>query len=454
MRCFNVRRLFLLLAILVTNTLLNPASAEPQVTPKEPAKLPQAQRRSATPPPKYWLPIPPAIGRAEILTYASILKLDDNQMAVLLVLYDEYREKDVQQRKELIPPLSDRSTVLLADREALGEIPHAEEYAALIQECRRTATALAKLDDALFGELESVLLGEDQLPLLDRVRRMRDRTRWNHFPSIYPLGRIDLTLLLSGLDGLDELSESVQEELDELMAEYDRQITALSQQRYKAAVKSNVGVPILKAPFKSVPVETDSESLEILAAQYEEVLKKVARLNRAYIRPAKRIHTRNREYVATLVALLPEVAGSELQRRFREQAYRSIYPNPFDVSQLLKNALQVEGMTTEHRQIVEATAATYAERNDQACRDMERRYLDWRELIGQTNSNPRDELEAYESDMRRFDNMRQKASVNAITLLRATLFTEQFEEIALIVLEIEQRFSIAEENRERRLFRS
>ena len=78
----------------------------------------------------------------------------------------------------------------------------------------------------------------------------------------------------------------------------------------------------------------------------------------------------------------------------------------------------------------------------------------WRELIGQTNSNPRDELEAYESDMRRFDNMRQKASVNAIALLRVTLLAEQFKEIASIVLEIEQRFSIAEENRKRRLFRS
>ena len=56
--------------------------------------------------------------------------------------------------------------------------------------------------------------------------------------------------------------------------------------------------------------------------------------------------------------------------------------------------------------------------------------------------------------MRRFDTMRQKASVNAIALLRATLLTEQFEEIALIVLEIEQRFLVAEENRKRRLFRS
>ena len=85
---------------------------------------------------------------------------------------------------------------------------------------------------------------------------------------------------------------------------------------------------------------------------------------------------------------------------------------------------------------------------------MERRYLAWQELFGETNRKPRDKLEAYESDMRRFDNARQEASVNTITLLKATLSIEQFKEIALIVLEIEQRFLIAEENRERRLFRS
>ena len=157
---------------------------------------------------------------------------------------------------------------------------------------------------------------------------------------------------------------------------------------------------------------------------------------------------------ATQYSGMPTSEGVELQRRFNERAYRSIYPNPFGVSDLLRASLEIEGLTEDQRDLLHATLDTYTQRNDQASGRMERRYLIWREFVAETLGKPRDKVDAYETDMLRLDTARQEAGVNAIALLKATLSPEQFEGIASIILEMEQRFLIAEERREYRLFRS
>ena len=448
-------RFAFLFAIGVSSALFAPGLCIIQARPQDPPAQAQVKAIREVPAPLYSLQIPPAIRRDEILHYATILKLDDTQMTVLLVLYDEYREKDQQQRSELLEPLWERSVdlaaELTADRDGLDAVGHSRALVDLMQDARLAAADLAKLDDKLFGEIESMLLDEDQLPFLERVRQQRQRIRWNEFSSLYGMGRIDLTLLLSGLPELDTLGESAQQELDELLAAYDRDITPLSERRYKAVVKANLEIPVLKAPFRLSPADIEPEALEQLRVQYEEVLKKVARLNRAYIRPAERIHTLNRRYLASIVAVLPTSAGVELQRRFREQAYRSIYPNLFDVSDLLRTSLQIEGLTTDQRSLIHATLVSYSERNHQACEKMERRYLIWQEFLAEKLQKPRDKVDAYETDMRRLDTMRQEAAVNAIDLLKATLLPPQLQEIAQMMLETERRFLIGEKDREWRL---
>lgn len=453
MRTVNFPFAFLL-AIGVSSTLFAPGRGVIQAGPQDPPAQAQVKPRREVPAPRYALEISPAIRRAEILHYAAILKLDETQTAVLVVLYDEYREKEEQQRRELLAPLWDRSVGLAAELTAhhvgLEAVAYSRDVADLMRDARLAAADLAKLDDELFGEIESMLLDQDQLPFLERVRKQRQRTRWNEFSSPYRMGRIDLTLLLSGLPELDTLGESARQELDELLAAYERDITPLSEKRYKAVVKANLEVPALKAPFRLSPADFDPEAVEQLMVQYEEVLKKVARLNRAYIGPAKRIHTLNRQYLASIAAMLPTSAGVELKRRFREQAYRSIYPNLFDVSDLLLTSLEIEGLTTDQRSIIDATLVSYTQRNRQACEKMERRYLIWQEFLAEKLQKPRDEVDAYQTDMRRLDNMRQEAAVNAIAMLKAILLPPQLQEIAQMMLETEQRFLIAEEDRARR----
>ncbi len=454
MRTLNVPFAFLL-AIGVSSTLFAPGPGVTQPRPQDPPARAQVKPRREVPPPQYSLQIPPAIRRDEILHYATILKLDDMQITALVVLYDEYREKEEQQRSELLAPLRERSIDLAADLAAhhkgLEAVAYYRALADLMQDSQLAATDLAKLDDELLGEIESIFLDEDQLPFLERVRQQRQRIRWNEFSGPYGMGQIDLTLLLSALPEQDTLGESARQELDQLLAEYDRDITPLSEKRYKAVVKANLEVPVLKAPFIVSQADIDPEGIEQLMVQYEEVLKKVARLNRAYIRPAKRIHTLNRRYLTSFVALLPTSAGVELQRRFREQAYRSIYPNLFDVSDLLRTSLEIESLTTEQRTIIDATLVTYTQRNHQACEKMERRYLTWREFLAEKLQKPRDEVDAYQADMRRLDNTRQEAAMNAIDLLKATLLPPQLQEIAQMMLETEQRFLIGEKDREFRL---
>lgn len=454
MRIVNVPFAFLV-AIGVSSTLFAPGLSVIQARPQDPPAQPQVKPSREVPAARYSLQIPPAIQRDEILRYATILKLDEMQMTALVLFYDEYRENGEQQRSELLAPLWERSIDLAAERsahrEGLEAVAYARDVADLMRDARLAAADLAKLDDELLGEIESILLDEDQLPFLERVRQQRQRIRWNEFLSLYRMGRIDLTLLLSGLPELDTLGESAQQELDELLAAYDRDITPLSKRRYKAVVKITLEVPVLKAPFRMSGADIDPEALEQLSVQFEEVLKKVARLNRAHIRPAKRIHTLNRQYLASIVALLPTPAGVELQRRFREQAYPSIYPNRFDVSDLLRASLEVEDLTTDQRTVIHATLVNYTQRNEQACEKMERRYQSWLEFMAEKGQKPRDKVDAYETDMRRFDTMRQEAAVNAIALLKATLLPPQLQEIAQMMLETEQRFLIGEKDREWRL---
>lgn len=379
---------------------------------------------------RYSLMIAKAISLSEFQSFLEIMKLDEPQRVFSELLFEEYLEKDKIRRAELCIPLWQRSAELLASRNDISEIQHADAIVELLKDGRKVQLQLVKLENELFAECESILK-EDQLPQMERVHLQRNRVRWSAFGSMYHFGEIDLAILMRDLLKKDEVNQSIKQALNIVMLEYDKAVTPLFKRRYRATFNATIKNTILMAPLIQRPGDPplELEEQDELNKLAERNFKQRRINNRAYIKPAKRIHSLNQKYLIALKEILPGYTSKELRRRFQQKAYRSIYPNPFDVSHILEAALDIEDLSSEQRETLEAQNISYSQHSRQICDKMENNYESWYEALSETQQKPRDKSEAYEKEMQELDIARHEAAELALSLIEDFLNPEQLSQI-------------------------
>lgn len=371
--------------------------------------------------------MPAPIKAADIDRWSCMMGLSEVQVQLFKEFYKEYVERENDIHDKYVQPVWDQSADISSRRTGVRDVAVAQEFAGLLKRVRpRALQRLVNTEEQVFNEL-AAHLSESQLPMLDRVRKQRQRARSNRRSARYPGGDIDLTMFLYALHkhGFDTIP-SDPAVLDALLAEYDAAVTLLFKRRAQAIVRiSGEGTVLLASRLSMGAVREGSERWTVA----KELRAKSKQLNRRLVDLEKRIHDLNVRFVSAVAETLPDATGRELRRRFRELAYEPVYPDPTDVTHLFEAALAIEPLSSEQRADLEANKDVSAAKQLSLCQRMKDRYLDWREFHGIEWGLPPGTLSLYERDMQKLQEARVENAELAVELLTAILAPEQFREL-------------------------
>lgn len=149
--------------------------------------------------------LPDPISYSELSSIGKRLLLSDQQFLAIDRLYTEYRRQFQVLRNGPIEQVLQLESQAFAER-----LP-------------RTMNQIAEVDDAFFEQVQTIL-ADDQLPLLERTRLMRERQRYAavHFVRLYSTGAFaDLSAILH-----DELSITPSEAVADVLEAYEQQLTS------------------------------------------------------------------------------------------------------------------------------------------------------------------------------------------------------------------------------------
>lgn len=372
--------------------------------------------------------MPAPIKAADIDRWSCMMGLTEVQVQLFKEFYKEYVERENDIHDKYVQPVWDQSADISSRRTGPSDVAVAQEFAGLLKRIRpRALQRLVNSEEQVFNEL-AAHLSESQLPMLDRVRKQRQRARSNRRRARYPGGDIDLTMFLYALHkrGFDTIP-SDPAVLDALLAEYDAAVTPLFKRRAQAIVRiSGEGTVLLASRLSMGAVREGSERWMVA----KELRAKSKQLNRKLVHVEKRILNQNVLYLNAMADVLPEREARGLVGAFQQLVYEPVYPDPTDVRHLFDAVFELPSLSIAQRADVEATGVLIDVRQGTLCDRMSRRYLEWREFQGIEWGLPAGALPAYEKDMQDLDSKRKENAELAIALITDILLPEQSDEMA------------------------
>jgi len=350
------------------------------------------------------IPIP--IDGEELDRYANTLQLDDGQRVVLEMLYEEYLEEEAQFRKKEIKKLWDSSATIAALGDLGLSVQTGDEFAALMRARDRAVRRLAVIDERLFFQFTSHL-SEWQEAIIEQVRRQRIRVRCNTARSEYPGGTLDLAMLLYECERVGDLEVLDGDTYGEILLDYGINVTPLFQRRYRAKLKAMADGPrILAAAWGNGDGEIDET---VRDTKRTAALDERQRLRARHVHAAKQIREMNERYLGRLSNVLDERSIRALKERYLSEVYPPVYPDPNDISALVKRIRGLETLTEAQRDGIQSLEATYWPRQRHLSERMAAHYLSWHEEAAERGAHHPDAAQEYQDEMdrlgaRRLDN--------------------------------------------------
>jgi hypothetical protein len=376
----------------------------------------------------YVISVPHPIGGEEWRMYAAELVLSDAQREQLRELYETYLEEDRAYRAESVQPLWERSGEIAASNDLCTNEATANRFAELMADRGTVLPGLRAIEKRLFEGI-GAYLSEEQLQLLEHVRKQRRRARCNAAHCRFPGGMTDVSVMLHRAleEGLD-VTPRDPEMFQLLMEEYDSATTPLFEKRLKANLRVQTEGNVLMARAAELWAGFAPGAEAKQAA--EEIDRDRRALNRQEMRAARRIQELNRMYLRLLTAELPAVTRRLLVDRFNESTYPVVYPDPYNVEVVLEVALALPDLDDKQNAELTAVHELYEGQQDEVTNQMRKRYLDWKMETGVISGYGFDEYDAYTEAMRKLQRSRQALAEMALTMVRDTLTEQQMGEIA------------------------
>lgn len=383
--------------------------------------------------------IPKPLTRSELAWCSGVLSLDETQRVLLnLFFFEEYQQRDADLRRAHVGRLWERSAAI-GERGLQNGDP---DVAAAFEDLMRDRGAFVKrvngVDDWLFSELQTVLT-EAQISRLPRARARRDRTVYHELRCEYPGGGIDLAFLLYRLESEFDLRPSDPIAFDELLAQYEIEVTKAVRAHYRDKLKAIVESPKLLASRRTMRIEGADNSAELTFALAERFLEENRRLNRGHVRAGKRLHALNRKYLASLGAFLEPDLRAEFTSRYQTAAYPPVYPDPYDADPILLAIDEIEFAEGEQEEIVKQIGHLYRHERDILAEKMVRRYVSWKAEFAERRSFHPNVFEAYKQEMRKLQEARAANATKLVAQIKGVLTPEQQAEIMPEILAFESR---------------
>jgi hypothetical protein len=364
--------------------------------------------------------LPRAISPEEIDRWSHRLELSEAQDKVLDTLYQQYLEKYAGSLSDLSGSLWTESAEVANCNNTSTRVICAEALRDLMKNRDRVVKEIAQFEARTFEPLLP-LLTEQQSTRVAAVQLYRERCRLfvTHFDR--PAARIDLRSLIDGLDDIIDVSPTDKEAFDALLTAYEASSTVQLRQYQRALISAMVEGRLAAAAMHR---EIDSTTGRERVLQSPRNLLLQERRDAGW-RKVNDIELRlvelNRVYSRSLADLLGSETGEELVRRFRAMAFPSVYPDPFDASEVFESTLASDAVDGTTKEAVGVMLLQYQQRADQVARKMLASLDSWLNLRLETRQAHHTEYGEHKEEMDTLSKERSNVAMEAINSLEGIL---------------------------------
>jgi hypothetical protein len=217
------------------------------------------------------------------------------------------------------------------------------------------------------------------------------------------------------------------EELESQEAAYDSAATHLFEMASERRLDSMVKSSRFLAQAREIYETEKDEKLSILrrealGLERDAVNEKLLFANRS-------IYDLNKKYIDVFAVHLPPEQAEEFRKWFREYTYRSVYPDPYDLSAFFKKLLGGDALKPEQKVVVGAIQDDYARRRDELSDKMVTEYLRWYAGLEVHNGYQIAVYEEYQNTMEKLQGQRADNADKAIESVMDVLDDEELGQV-------------------------
>ena len=315
--------------------------------------------------------LPAAISQRDLSNMTEMLKLSDEQRTVLNQLHATYLESWKTMQEAAVAPLTKAAQGMWHfDEDSQGTTGPTTDVIEQVHRLRDSALdAIRGTDTAFFDDVEMAVLEEPQLPLMHRVRMMRERfgyTRGHDMMGGWFGGSSESTIDLSQFLLRQPLSDEDRVAIETELVKYEEAATAAFRERFDASLTLQRAQETWQAESVKARQESDENAMK-QAARYQEIIAE----------PSKRLNqsnaalTRlNHESLERVLAALPAETARGVRNAYNRRAFPKIYNDQLSVDQRLIEAQKFQDLGPEQQRRLSDLAAEYRPAYDRLCEQM------------------------------------------------------------------------------------
>ncbi len=271
----------------------------------------------------FQLPVPARVLDADIEWLFQPLLLSEPQKAVLARLHDRYLDEDAARRRELLAPLWTRSADMAPHvRDLLTDTDVAGELASIVEDTKFAVSRIIDHERIVLIDMLDPILSDEQQKQIEVVRNRRLRQVYMTVESILPGATVDLAEIM---DGIPDPAWADREAFRELMRVYERTLTEAHHNHYDAMFDLLGRGSLVRAREWS---STQSQD------QFEVFGRRVLRTQRAIIEA-------HELFLPILCRHLSPPTSKQLRVAYHNRAHPQVYPNPYDMEQVVGEILAI-----------------------------------------------------------------------------------------------------------------
>jgi hypothetical protein len=387
--------------------------------------------------------LPQAIGRRAMLEYGEHLGLGKNNSFILESLYEDYLSSFRHLQTNEIARLDEARRALQQAAEQEPDARTPEQIQEVFTLRRRTVSAIIALDDSFFDDLETLVDGDQQQAVVERLRRSRQRAAYVHaLAAAQPEGNsgrgrgrgrgwmrgflgagsagsaVDISAVVAGV----ELSEESRGSVESVLADYEAQVTDEFRKQYETTIDLRGQIDSMWIQRPDFRGGRDDERRR----RWETLRESMQRYNQQMRDAAKPVLDLNRETMASLTETLPPEAVTAITRAYNRRAYPEIYRDRGSAERFLSRALELPDVNQDQAGRIHQILAEFNPAYEAVCDRM----VDLEANAAQVDPGDRS---TWRSGMERRNKMealefeRTEVSAKALRQLRDVLSEQQVE---------------------------
>ena len=310
--------------------------------------------------------VPDPITTPELMKYADLIGLSDQQRIGMLTAHDAYKERYKQFQDRDVKKLRDAVVdIALRFRPGRFSIPPRKELEEIVEQYKRVLNATHAVDRTFFDEV-SASLTEEQTLKLQRARTARELAAYHdlirEFAGNFNRGAgADLTELVREL----KLPPEELEKAEPILVEYESTTLSKAREIYATMTKAvSVVLDVIDqlglrdmTPDKMMALMQDQNTIVSLQNTFDEASKPFQAatfdLSQLNLRTYKR-----------LAAVLSAEKTAALRAAYYERAYSEAYRGLGRWQQRYRDALDLKELTDEQKQNIQAQRDSYVHQED------------------------------------------------------------------------------------------